>query len=164
MKSNITSIFAFVGATLASAAAFAQVNYPSGHQPLEVFDGAAMQAAPIPLKLWLALMMATFAAGIFFLRYHKAARWAVGGFIAMMATGELVFNALGLPLLSGGIALWHIICWTPALIILLMQRPFLDQNLSLRFRIWAFLMTVIILISFLFDIPDALAYINHFSP
>jgi len=50
------------------------------------------------------------------------------GFIVSASTGEAVFRALDLPFLSGDIAIMHIVRWTPALVLLLTRRPFLDPE------------------------------------
>jgi len=50
------------------------------------------------------------------------------GFIVSASTGEAVFRDLGLPFLSGAIAIMHIVCWTPALVLLLTRKPFLDPE------------------------------------
>ncbi len=127
---------------------------------LEVFDRAA---APLWVQIWLPFMMATFMVGLIFAWRKPIARWAVGGFLFALATGQLVFGALGLPMLSGAIAIWHLVCWSPALIMLLVQRPFLDADEGRWFRIWSAVMTGVIIFSFVFDIRDAWIYIAHFS-
>lgn len=131
---------------------------------LQVFDRAALAAAPLWVQIWLPFMMATFLVGLIFFAWKKPiARWAAGGFLFALATGHLVFGALGLPMLSGSIAIWHLVCWSPALVMLLVQRPFLDANEGRWFRIWSAVVTAVIIFSFVFDIRDAWIYIEHFS-
>jgi len=92
------------------------------------------------------------------------------GFAATPLWGQLwlvflvsTFAALGLPMLSGSIAIWHLVCWTPALVLLLTPRPFFNPNEGRWYRIWSGVMTCAILISFVFDIRAAAIYIDHFS-
>ncbi|MDF1741341.1 MAG: hypothetical protein P1U86_19430 [Verrucomicrobiales bacterium] len=155
---------AIILAALLSGNAFGAEAYPKGAGALEVFDGEAMSALPLPAKLWLKFMMLTFAAGLIFFAWKKPiARWAAGGMIVSMATCAPVFTALGLPVLSGSIAIWHIVCWSPALVLLLTKRPFLKSNEGLPYRTWSVIMTGVILISFIFDFRDAAIYIHHFT-
>ncbi len=150
-------------AALLSGTSFGAEAYPKGAGALEVFDGEAMAALPLPAKVWLKFMMLTFAVGLIFFAWKKPiARWAAGGMIVSMTTCAPVFTALGLPVLSGSIAIWHIVCWSPALTLLLMKRPFLDANKGRWYRIWSGVMTSVILISFVFDFRDAAIYIKHF--
>ncbi|MZR30991.1 hypothetical protein [Sneathiella litorea] len=164
IKSILAPVLAGLGSLLWSATAFAAEEYISGTGPLNIFDGAAMMAMPLWVKIWLAFLMLTFLTGlVFFVWRRPIARWAAGGFILSLATGHAVFGALGLPMLSGAISIMHVVCWTPALVLLLIKRPFLDRQEGTAYRLWSAVMTGVILFSFVFDIPDGLAYIRHFS-
>lgn len=145
-----------------SALAEVTVNFESGHTALQVFDEAGIKAMPLWLKVWLGVMMITFASGLLFVWKQPIARWAVGGFLMPFLAMEHILNALEWPFLSGSIALAHLIFWTPALLILLWKRPFLDNNCSMPFRIWSAAMIAVILFSFIFDIRDAAIYVSHF--
>ena len=138
-------------------------EYPSGAGALEVFDGAARAAVPAPLKIWLMLLLGTFAASVIFVWKKPVARWALVGLVAAMFVGPKIITALGWPMLGGGIALSHIVCWTPVLIVLLLKRPFLDPNEWMPYKIWSALLLVVIVGSFVFDIRDAWIYVNHIS-
>ncbi|MGI9308728.1 MAG: hypothetical protein ACR2P6_05670, partial [Gammaproteobacteria bacterium] len=59
----------------------------------------------------------------------------------------------------GLFSLVHLICWSPALYVLLTRRPFLQER-SL-FTIWSGAITFCIIFSFVFDIPDAAIYLDH---
>ena len=164
---KIQSILALTGGGLAtlfwSAAARAE-DYPSGIGPLEVFDQAAMMAMPVWVQIWLTFLLLTFLVGLVFFAWRKPiARWAAGGFIVSVIAGNLIFPALGLPVLSGAISIMHVVGWTPALILLLMRRPFLNRQEGTAYRLWSAILTGVILFSFVFDIPDSLIYIRHFS-
>ena len=155
-------VFAFA-MTLFFAGSVSAQEYPSGAGALEVFDGEARAAVPPLLKVWLMLLLGTFAASIIFVWKKPLARWALGGLIVAMFAGGPIFNALGLPMLGGAIALSHIVCWTPVLLLLLWKRPFLNSSEWLPYRIWSALLLIVIVISFVFDIRDAWIYLNHVS-
>lgn len=135
--------------------------YESGHGALQMFDADGRAGAPLWVKIWLGIMLATFATGLVFVWRHPIARWAVGGFIVGVAISGSVFEALGLPYLSGAIAIAHLVFWTPALILLIWKRPFLQARESAAFRAWSAMMLAVILFSFVFDIRDAAIYIAH---
>ena len=138
-------------------------DYPSGAGALEVFNAEARAAVPPPLKIWLMLLLGTFAASIIFVWKKTVARWAFVGLLLAMFVGPKVITALGWPMLGGGIALSHVIFWTPVLIVLLWKRPFLDSNEWLPYKIWSALLLAVIVISLFFDIRDAWIYVNHVS-
>lgn len=149
--------------SLFSSGVLGQELYPKGAGALEIFDGEAFLAAPLPAKLWLVFLASMFLVGLIAYAWKRPiARWAGGGFFVSILTGHLVFAALGLPMLGGSIALWHIVCWTPALVLLLAKRPFLNREEDRWFRIWSALMTFAIIVSFVFDVRDANIYVNHF--
>lgn len=145
-----------------SGTALGAEEYAKGTGALEVFDREAIVDLPMLTKVWLVFMLTTFAVGLFVFAVDKPiARWAGGGLIFSMATCHPFFTALGLPVLSGAIATSHIVCWSPALVLLLIKRPFLDRNEGYGFRIWSALMTGVILISFVFDFREAAIYIKQ---
>ena len=165
MKSNSLFITVWIALmTLWSVGAFGAEEFAKGTGALEIFDGEAFAAMPLWGQVWLVFLVSTFVVGLIFFAWKQPiARWAAGGFIVSIATGHMVFAALGLPMLSGSIAIWHIVCWTPALVLLLTQRPFLNPNEGRWYRIWSGVMTCAILFSFVFDVRDAVIYIDHFS-
>lgn len=133
--------------------------YESGHQPLQLWDDVGRASMPLWVSIWLAIMMTTFALGLFFVWRHVEARWVVGGFICMALVTVASGRVFGLLPLSGLFSLIHIICWSPALYVLLTRRPFL-QGRSL-YAIWSGAITAAIIFSFIFDIPDAAIYLDH---
>ncbi len=149
--------------TVPGASAQAPEGYVSGVGPLQYFDHAAIIGSPLWLKIWLGIMVATFAAGLFFVPKHAVARWAVGGFLMPFLVMSSIIDALGWPFLSGSIALAHLLFWTPALVLLLWQRPFSNTNNRMAFRIWSGLMAAVIAFSLFFDVRDAFIYVAHFS-
>lgn len=164
---KIQSILTLAGGSLVtllwSGAALAE-EYTSGYGPLNVFDGPGFISTPLWIKIWLVLLILTFLIGLVVFAWRKPiARWAGGGFLVSAVAGPPVFAMLGLPMLSGSISIMHVVCWTPALVLLLVKRPFLDPEEGRWYRLWSVIMTVFILFSFFFDIPEALVYIRHFS-
>jgi hypothetical protein len=138
--------------------AFSQ-PYESGHHALQIWDNAARANMPLWVLIWLGIMMTTFALGFLFVRRHAEARWVVGGFICMILITVATGRVFGLVPLSGLFSLVHIICWSPALFVLLTRRPFL-QDRSL-YALWSGAITAVIIFSFIFDIPDAAIYLDH---
>jgi len=104
-------------------------------------------------------MVATFISGIFFVKNHVTARWVVGCMVTGMIFGVIAEKAFGVPNYSGFIALVHVVFWSPALYHLLTKRPFLGQ--SSTFTIWSGVITFVICFSFIFDIRDAVIYLDH---
>jgi hypothetical protein len=78
-------------AILGATSALAAEEYPKGHGPLLVFGSEAFVAMPLSLQLWTFFLVSTFAAGLFFVRSHVIARWAVVGFIVTLTTGHAFF-------------------------------------------------------------------------
>jgi len=127
---------------------------------LQPWDDAARATAPRWVQIWLTVLVGIFAAGLLFVWWRVEARWAVGGFLAMVATGATLSQA-GFPVLVGLAALLHLIFWSPALYLLLTRRPFLKER-SL-YALWSAALTGAILFSFVFDIRDAAIYLDHIT-
>ena len=157
---NIFRIAALLslGALACAVPALAQ-EYQSGHGALQIWDEAAQSAAPQWVQVWLIILIGSFALGLLFVWKRVIARWVVGGFIAMIGTMIILTGPLGLPSLSGMIALVHIIFWSPALYLLLTRRPFLKERSF--YGAWSALITAVILFSFVFDVRDTAIYLDH---
>ncbi|WP_109354505.1 hypothetical protein [Sphingorhabdus sp. EL138] len=149
--------FGLIAATSAQAAA----GYPSGHTALEVWDADGQANAPQWVQVWLMIMLASFALGLLFVWKRVEARWVVGGFITSLLVSGFAIPTLGLVPLSGLIALMHLIFWSPALYLLLKNRPFMKERSLYGF--WTGLITAVILFSFIFDIRDAAIYLDHMT-
>lgn len=134
-------------------------DYEKGHQALQIFDNEGIAATPQWVMIWVMFLAASFAAGLFFVLRQPIARWVVGCFIAGIAFLSIA-PMLGIVQLSGFIALMHLIFWSPALYQLLTKRPFLAAPQT-PFSIWSAVITAVILFSFVFDIRDAVIYLNH---
>jgi hypothetical protein len=136
-------------------------EYPKGHRALEIFDAEGMEATPTAVMIWIGVATACFVAGLLFVRRHSIARWVTGCYIAgfMALVFSSVFNMVQLQL-GGFLSLVHIIFWTPALYQLLIKRPFLSKEVT-PFSVWSGVITVIIFISYYFDIPYAFIFLRH---
>lgn len=132
-----------------------------GNGALQIFDAEGMANSPQWVMGWIAFMLATFVVGLIFAFQRKEARlimaFIVGGFIAL----AILTRGLGFAEISGLIALFHLIFWTPALIILLRNRWFLKE--SSWFGRWTGVLTFVIMFSFIFDIRDAAIYVDHIA-
>lgn len=150
--------FFFVGLG-GAASAQPTAGYESGHTALEIWDAEGQANAPQWVQIWLMIMLASFALGLLFVWKRVEARWVVGGFITAILISRLGIPAIGIVKLSGLVALVHLIFWSPALYLLLKNRPFMSER-SL-YAVWSGLITAVILFSFIFDIRDAAIYLDH---
>jgi len=160
-KATNLILTAFWILTTASGALGAE-EYAKGHSALEVFDAEGIAATPLWVQMWVGFMLAMFAIGLFAFAWKQPiARWLVGGFLLSALFGETLFNAMGLPFLSGSIAILHLVLWSPGFILLLIKRPFLNPSEGRWFRVWSGVMVCSIIFSYVFDVRDAAIYLNH---
>lgn len=157
MPNPLFTLFSILTMLLISGSAHA-IEYQLGHGALDLFD-EEMTTTPAWVRYWMMFMGLSFIAGLLFVWKHPVARWVVGGMILSVIAGNLITPALGLTKLNGLISLLHIVFWSPALYLLLKQRPFMGKPSA--YSIWAGLITAVILFSFIFDIRDAAIYLAH---
>ncbi len=138
----------------------AQQAYEHGHGAMQIFDEQGMANTPRWVMIWVYFMMVSFAASLLFVKNHLEARWVAGCFIVGVIMMMVATKALGIPPLSGFIALVHVIAWTPALIVLLKRRPFLAPLSA--YSAWTAVMTFVIIFSFVFDIRDASIFLSRY--
>lgn len=129
-------------------------------EALDLWDHASRLALATPVKIWLGLMMLTNIAALAFVKKHVAARWVFAGFFLSHFTGILILM-LGKTLLAGQVSLLHVIFWTPGMIALLRNRR--DIKIPSAYGIWALLSLTFYFVSMVFDIPDALTFIQHLT-
>ena len=147
-----------------TGAAFAQDEslYEAGHGALQRFgSGAGIAATPLWVQIWLIILGICLLSSVFFVRRHAVARWVIGGIIVSIPLTPVLVRAMGFPFLGGAIALGHLVFWMPAFVMLFLQRPFLDEQHSTPFRVWAGAMTAAYAFSFIFDIRDTVIYLGH---
>jgi hypothetical protein len=125
----------------------------SGLAPDAEWNHTTVWSTPIWLRLWLlGVLFPTFVASLFFVRRSREARFAAGGFVLShlpMATGLFELTV-------GGVGLVHLICWTPALVLLARRRP--TVGLATPFGLWVHAMLVVIAVSLAFDARDAIGF------
>lgn len=155
-----TTMFTTLALTLCLTISVASAaDYGHGHGALQIFDAKGFEQTPLWVRIWVVFMMLSFVSGLLFVKNHTIARWVVGGMFAGMLVGTLSGSFFGITMLSGYIALIHLVFWSPALYQLLSKRPFLGSRSA--FSIWSGVMTAVILFSFVFDIRDAYIYLQH---
>lgn len=134
-------------------------DYVSGHQALQVWDADAQENLPQWIKIWLLSMMLVFAAGLLFVWRHVEARWLVAGVVLGLLFSKFALPVLGWVPLSGLVALIHLVFWSPALYMMLKNRPFMKE-LS-PYAVWSGLATACIIFSFIFDVRDSIKYLMY---
>lgn len=136
-------------------------QYERGHHALQIFDAAGMEATPDWVIAWIAFATLCFAAGLFFVRGHRIARWVVGGYITGFAAlvASSIFDS-DVFRLAGFNALVHVIFWTPSLYHLMSERPFAAAPPT-AFSIWSGVISGVMLFSYVFDVPYALTFLRH---
>lgn len=134
-------------------------DYVSGHGALELWNDEARVGVPAWVRIWLRFMQISFLIGLVFVWRHVEARWAVGGFFAVFLAAVVSQQVFDIEPLSGLIALFHVVFWTPALYVLITRRPF-SQGFS-AYSIWSGVIAFVIVFSFIFDIPYTLIYLDH---
>lgn len=124
----------------------------SGLAPGAPWDHGSVWSTPLWLRVWLfGVLVPVFLASLFFVRRSREARFAAGGFALAQAA-----MALGLlDLRVGTVGLVHLVCWTPALVLLARRRPSLE--LSTPFGLWVHAMIAVLAISLPFDARNAIA-------
>ncbi len=159
-SSDIYAVFLSVHCLiwLSAATAYAQ-DYPSGHQALQIWNAEGRANAPEWVQTWLRIMMATFLVGVLFVWHRVEARWVVGGVVLGLLTSRGLGAYTDIVMLSGLVAIIHLIFWSPGLYMLLTRRPFLGERSA--YATWSGAATLVILFSFFFDLRDAVIYLDH---
>lgn len=159
-KTFLVFIGALITSIISSSSGFAaEPNITHGNGALEIFDGEGFANSPQWVRIWVYIMLGTFAAGLLFVWKRVEPRWLLGGLVLGLVATKFVPEIIGFPVLSGFIALIHLIFWTPGLIVLLKRHAFLKER-SL-FGLWTGLATGVVLFSFVFDIRDAAIYLDY---
>lgn len=136
----------------------AVIVVPEAHalSATDPWDAAAREAMPIYLKMWLGLMMLNNLAAIAFLKNHIPARWWFAGFI--ISHGIVVLMGMQeLTVYAGQVSLFHILCWTPGAIALLLYRRKIRWPSA--FAVWATLAAFFYSVSMIFDLRDAATWL-----
>lgn len=130
-----------------------------GNHALQLWTDEARANAPTLLKAWLLFLKAVVGASLLFVFTRPIARWVLGGVFADQMLGPVIADTLSLVPVVGFGALMHLVFWSPALVLLWWQRPFLsERNL---YGVWSGLATFAFTVSFFFDIRDSAIYLIH---
>jgi hypothetical protein len=123
----------------------------SGLTPDTIWDHTSVWSTPIWLRVWLlGVLFPVFLASLCFVRRSPEARWTAGGFLLShvpMAAGLFETSV-------GTVGLIHLVCWTPALVLLARRRPSVSP--STPFGLWVHAMIAVLAISLSFDARDAI--------
>lgn len=155
--------YRLLSAILAIALFWPEISYAkpaAGNGALELWNQQGIANSPQWVQYWLIIMISSFALGLLFIWNRIEARCVVGGLIIGLLFSKFILeNVMGLLPLSGLVALVHLIFWSPALYLLLKNRPFTKEK-SL-FALWSGWITLVILFSFIFDIRDTVIYLDY---
>lgn len=148
---------------LSPVAAYANAGsapYTAGNGALELWNSQGIANSPTWVQYWLVVMMSSFAMGLLFIWRHIEARFVVGGLVIGLLFSKFILEQMaGLAPLSGLVALVHLIFWSPALYLLIKNRPFARARSFYAY--WSGWITLVILFSFIFDIRDAAIYLDY---
>ena len=125
---------------------------------LRLWNNAARLSLPLPLKLWLGLLVATVLSSVCFFGNSNAARWVLAGFAI---SHLLVFVLSILPTMTlrvGMVSLTHLACWTPGYLLAIAQLP--SHFPTTTYEVWTVAIVVVISISFGFDVRDGSRYLR----
>jgi len=124
----------------------------SGLTPTSPWSGQ-VEVVPTWLRFWLlGILFPVFLASVLFLRRSVEARVAAAGFV-------ISHVPMMVPLFDvtvGVVGLMHLVCWSPALILLAKRQPVADPKTL--FGAWVYAMLFVIAVSLAFDLRDALLY------
>ena len=124
---------------------------------LRLWNNAARLSLPLPLKLWLGLLVATVLSSICFLGNSNAARWVLAGFVV---SHLLVFVLSVLPKVTlrvGMVSLTHLACWMPGYLLAIAQLP--SHRPTTAYEVWTIAIVAVLSISFWFDLRDGSRYL-----
>ncbi|MEP1142648.1 MAG: hypothetical protein ABJH52_02920 [Henriciella sp.] len=149
-----------IGMSAFSVIAAALIFVPSAFaiSALDEWNNETRIALATPVKIWLGLMMLTNIAALGFLKNHVASRFVFAGFVLSHAVGAVMVMQ-GMGLLAGQVSLLHVIFWTPGMIFLILHRA--EIKLPSAYGVWAILSLTFYFGSMIFDVPDAIAFIQH---
>ncbi len=123
----------------------------SGLSPDDVWDDTSVWGTPLWLQVWLmGIVFPTFLASLFFLRRSLEARLALGGFVLSHLPMMLgLFETT-----VGQVALIHVVCYSPALLLLAKRRPRVTARSP--FGLWVHAMLAVLAVGLAFDLRDSL--------
>lgn len=148
----------FVSALVLVACALTLTPEASASYALEDWNMEARRNLPLTMKLWLAAMLITNLAAVFFVRKHVAARWVLGAWLFSHAWIAILEGTGAYTVQGGLVSLGHIVVWAPAIYALYRHRG--EIKLPSAYGIWASLMLFFYGVSLIFDVRDAFIWLS----
>jgi hypothetical protein len=136
----------------------------AGNQALQLWNSEGVENSPLWVQVWLQIMTVAFILGLLFVWKKVEARFVVIGVLVSVFGARFVASGFDLLMLSGYVALAHLICWSPALYVFFKNKPWkaaADNFYDKAYKYWAMLITFVICFSFIFDIRDAAIYLDY---
>jgi hypothetical protein len=124
---------------------------------LQIWNNKARLALPLPLKIWLTILVLTFLSSIGFVSQHSPPRWIIGGFILSHLLVFLWPIVTTITLRIGIVSLAHVICWSPGYILTMIE--IWQGSAKGNYQIWSWAIIATISIAFIFDLRDSANYI-----
>jgi len=122
--------------------------------PFTVWTDEARASLPLWVPRWILFMLATFAAGLLFVKDHVAARWMVAAVIVSHLASAFFLFVLGPETLKVGvIAINHVVFWTPAAVYLALKGA--SRSKAPLYSGWRYWALAVAAFSLLFDFRDA---------
>ncbi|MBW2427121.1 MAG: hypothetical protein JRG86_22965 [Deltaproteobacteria bacterium] len=108
---------------------------------------------PFWLQIWLmGILSPAFLGSLFFLRRSIEARFVAGGFV--LSHVPMMIHLFDVTV--GVVGVMHLVCWTPALVLLARRQPRVDVKSPFGF--WVHAMLFVLAVSLAFDLRDALRF------
>ncbi|MGK7929216.1 MAG: hypothetical protein AB4290_28925 [Spirulina sp.] len=130
---------------------------PNTPHALQIWDNQARLSLPLPLKIWLTVLVLTFLSSLAFVHNHYPPRWVIGGFILSHLFVFLWPVVTTVKLQRGIVSLAHVVCWSPGYLLTIVE--VWQSSASGNYHIWLLVTIVVISIAFIFDLRDSASYI-----
>ena len=142
-------IFLAIGVALLAPIA---LGLDAGLTPSSPWSGQVSEV-PTWLAIWLmGVLFPTFLASLFFVHRSWEARAAAAGFI--LSHVPMMVHMFDVTV--GVVGLMHLVCWSPALYLLVKKQPQVEPKSAFGF--WVHAMIFVLSLSLVFDLRDALRY------
>ncbi len=128
---------------------------------LQLWNNEARTSLPPLLYVWLAFMISTYLASLFFVRRESGARWVIAGLLASHAL-VAVLELGGLATMRKGlVSLTHVLAWTPALVVV--ARGLAKNSVQSWYGVWCRTLVAVMTIALIFAYRDAGAYLYYWA-
>lgn len=129
---------------------------PTAIQP---WDNKARLSLSPGLYVWLAFLVATCLASLFFVRDHVPPRWMIVGFISSHVLVVVIGNTNWVDLRKGLVSLTHVVCWSPGLVVVFVD--LIQRGFDGIYSVWALFLVLVVSISLAFDLRDSGRYLHY---